>query len=61
MGVLFLDPLTFGLLLGLLTYVWLVWRGTFRRWFGRGEAWTVFAWPIPLLAILVPLLADGLL
>lgn len=61
MGVLFLDPLTLGLLLGLLAYVWLVWRGTFRRWFGRGEAWTVVAWPIPLLAIIVPLFADGLL
>lgn len=61
MGVLFLDPLALGLLLGLLTYVWLVWRGTFRRWFGRSEAWTVVAWPIPLLIILVPPLAGGLL
>lgn len=61
MAVLFLDPLALGLLLGLLAYVWLVWRGTFRRWFGRGEAWTVLAWPVPLLAIGIPPLAGGLL
>jgi hypothetical protein len=61
MAVLFLDPLALGLLLGLLVYVWLVWRGTLCRWFGRGEAWTVFAWPVPLLAIAVPPVAGGLL
>jgi hypothetical protein len=61
MAVLFLDPLALGLLLGLLVYVWLVWRGTVRRWFGRGEAWTVLAWPVPLLAIGVPPVAGGLL
>ena len=61
MAVLFLDPLALGLLFGLLVYVWLVWRGTFRRWFGRGEAWTMLAWPVPLLAIGVPPLAGGLL
>jgi hypothetical protein len=61
MAVLFLDPLALLLLLGLLVYVWLVWRGTVRRWFGRGEAWTVLAWPIPLLAIGVPPVAGGLL
>jgi hypothetical protein len=61
MAVLFLDPIALGSLLGLLGYVWLVWRGTFRRWFGRGEAWTVLAWPVPLLAIGVPPLAGGLL
>jgi len=61
MGLLFLDPLSLALLLGLLVYAWLVWRGTFRRWFGRAEAWTVLAWPVPLLAIGVPPLADGLL
>jgi hypothetical protein len=59
MSLLFLDPLALALLLGLLAYVWLVWRGTVRRWFGRGEAWTVLAWPIPLLAILVPPVAGG--
>jgi hypothetical protein len=61
MAVLFLDPLALGLLLGLLVYVWLVWRGTVRRWFGRPEAWTVLAWPVPLLAIGVPPVAGGLL
>lgn len=61
MAVLFLDPLALGLLFGLLVYVWLVWRGAFRRWFGRGEAWTVLAWPVPLLAIGVPPLSGGLL
>jgi hypothetical protein len=61
MAVLFLDPLALLLLLGLLVYVWLVWRGTVRRWFGRGEAWTVLAWPVPLLAIGVPPVAGGLL
>jgi hypothetical protein len=61
MAVLFLDPLALGLLLGLLVYVWLVWRGTVRRWFGREEAWTVLAWPVPLLAIGVPPVAGGLL
>jgi hypothetical protein len=61
MAVLFLDPLALLLLLGLLVYVWLVWRGTVRRWFGRGEAWTVLAWPVPLLAIGAPPVAGGLL
>ena len=61
MAVLFLDPLALALLLGLLVYLWLVWRGTVRRWFGRGEAWTVLAWPVPLLAILVPPVAGGVL
>jgi hypothetical protein len=61
MAVLFLDPLALALLLGLLVYVWLVWRGTIRRWFGRPDAWTVLAWPVPLLAIGVPPVAGGLL
>ncbi|MCA1781916.1 MAG: hypothetical protein LC679_07000 [Intrasporangiaceae bacterium] len=61
MAVLFLDPLALAVLVGLLVYVWLVWWGTFRRWFGRSEAWTVFAWPVPLLAIGVPLFSGGLL
>lgn len=61
MAVLFLDPIALALLLGLLVYVWLVWRGTVRRWFGHGEAWTVLAWPVPLLAIGVPPLAGGVL
>lgn len=54
MGMLFLDPVTLVLLLGLLVYVCLVWRGTVRRWFTRPGFWTVLAWPVPLLA-------DGLL
>lgn len=61
MAVLFLDPLALAVLLGLLVYVWLVWRGTFRRWFGRSEAWTVLVWPVPLLAIGVPPVAGGVL
>jgi hypothetical protein len=61
MAVLFLDPLALALLLGLLVYVWLVSRGTFRRWFGRSEAWTVLAWPVPLLVIGGPPVAGGLL
>lgn len=61
MAVLFLDPLALGLLLLLLVYVWLVWRGTLRRWFGRDDVWTVLAWPVPLLAIVVPPIAGGLL
>lgn len=61
MAVLFLDPLALLLLSGLLVYVCLVWRGSVSRWFGRGEAWTVLAWPIPLLTIGVPAIAGGLL
>ena len=61
MAVLFFDPLALMLLLGLVVYSWLVWRGTFRLWFGRRERWTVFAWPVPLLLLAVPLLAAGLL
>ncbi|MCA1783980.1 MAG: hypothetical protein LC679_17975 [Intrasporangiaceae bacterium] len=60
MGVLFLDPLALGLLLGLSVYVWLVWRGSYTRWFGRPDAWTIVAWPIPLLAIGVPPAAGSL-
>lgn len=61
MAVLFLDPLVLALLGGLLVYVWLVWRGTLHHWFGRGEGWTVLAWPVPLLAVVVPPVAGGLL
>jgi hypothetical protein len=61
MGLLFLDPLALTLLFGLLAYIWLVWRGTVRRWFGRSEAWTVLAWPVPLLAVLVPPIAGGVM
>lgn len=61
MGVLFLDPFALGLLLGLSVYVWLLWRGNFCRWFGRPDAWTVVAWPIPLLALGVPPAAGSLL
>lgn len=61
MAVLFLDPLALALLGGLLVYVWLVWRGTFQRWFGRPEGWTVLAWPVPLLAIALPPVAGAIL
>jgi hypothetical protein len=61
MAVLFFDPLALALLLGLVTYVWLVWRGTVRRWFGRPGGWTVVAWPVPLLAIAVPPIAGAIL
>lgn len=61
MAVLFLDPLAITLLLCLVVYVWLVWRGTLRLWFGRPDRWTVLAWPVPLLLLWVPLLAGGLL
>jgi hypothetical protein len=61
MAVLFLDPLVLALLLALVVYVWLVWRGRVRGWFGRPQAWTLLAWPVPLLAIAVPPLAGGLL
>jgi hypothetical protein len=56
-AVLFLDPLALGLLMGLLVYVWVVWRGSFRRWFGRNDGWTAFAWPLPAVAIGVPIVA----
>jgi hypothetical protein len=59
-AVLFLDPLALGLLVGLLVYVWVVWRGSFRRWFGRAEGWTVFAWPLPAVAVGVPVLAGAI-
>jgi hypothetical protein len=58
-AVLFLDPLALGLLVGLLVYVWVVWRGSFRRWFARPDGWTALAWPLPGVAIGVPVLAGG--
>lgn len=61
MGVLFLDPLTLGLLLVVIVHAWLVWRGVFRRWFGRPDAWTVVAWPLPLVMLAVPAAAGPLL
>jgi hypothetical protein len=61
MAVLFLHPLALALLVGLFAYAWLVWRGTLRCWFGRPEAWTVLAWPVPLLTIGVPPVAGALL
>jgi hypothetical protein len=60
-AVLFLDPLALGLLVGLLVYVWVVWRGSFRRWFGRPEGWTAFAWPFPAVLVGVPPLAGGIM
>lgn len=59
MAVLFLDPLALGLLVGLLVYVWVVWRGSFRRWLGRGDGWTALAWPLPAVAIGVPVFAGA--
>jgi hypothetical protein len=59
-AVLFLDPLALGLLVALLVYVWVVWRGSFRRWFGRSEGWTALAWPLPAAVIGVPVLAAAI-
>ena len=59
MWVLFLDPLMLTLLLGLLVYCWVVWRGGFRAWLGTGGWWTVVAWPLPLLVVLGPAVAGG--
>jgi hypothetical protein len=61
MAVLFLDPLALTLLLGLIVYVGAVWRGRYRRWFGRPERWTVVAWPFPLLVMATPAVAGGVL
>jgi hypothetical protein len=55
-AVLFLDPLVVAVLLGLAVYVVLVWRGSYRAWFGRPEPWTVVAWPGPVLLVAIPLL-----
>ncbi len=60
MAILFLDPLVLAGVLGVVVYVWLVWRGAFRRWFGRDEWWTIAAWPLPLVLLLVPLLVGVL-
>lgn len=59
MPVLFLDPLVLALLVALVIYVGLVWRGRFRRWLGRSAAWTVLAWPLPLLVLVVPVVAGA--
>jgi hypothetical protein len=61
MAILLLNPLALGVLLGLVGYAWLVWRGSVRRWFGRPERWTVLAWPAPVLVVLGPLIAAVLL
>jgi hypothetical protein len=58
-SVLFLDPLALGLLVGLVAYVWHVWRGGYRRWFGRADGWTVAAWPLPLVVMAVPAFAGA--
>lgn len=58
MGVLFLDPITLVAVLALGVYVWVLWRGHFRRWFGTGAPWSVVAWPLPVVLVLVPLVAD---
>ena len=60
MAVLFLDPLMLGLLACLCGYVALVWRGRFRAWFARPDVWTIIAWPVPLLVLLVPALAGAM-
>lgn len=59
LAMLFLDPLALSLLVGLLVYVWVVWRGTYRRWLGRGDGWTALAWPLPAVAIGVPVIAGA--
>lgn len=56
MPMLLFDPLVLGLLLGLIVYVWVVWRGSFRRWLGRDDGWTAVAWPFPLVLLVVPLI-----
>jgi hypothetical protein len=60
-GVLFLDPLLLGLLLVVVGYCGAVWFGRFSRWFGRPEAWTAVAWPLPALVMLTPVLGAGVL
>jgi hypothetical protein len=60
MAALFLDPLALTLLLVLVAYVWLVWQGAVRCWYGRTGWWTVLAWPVPLLAIAVPPVASAI-
>jgi hypothetical protein len=60
MAIFFLDPLVLAGVLGVVVYVRLVWRGTFRRWFGRDEWWTIAAWPLPLVLLAVPLLVGAL-
>jgi hypothetical protein len=57
--ILLLDPLVLMLLVGLLVYVWVVWRGSFRRWFGRDDHWTAVAWPLPLVAVGTPLVGGA--
>jgi hypothetical protein len=59
MWLLLLDPLVLLLLLAMLVYAVVVWRGAFRRWFGRPERWTVLAWPLPLAVLLTPLVAGA--
>jgi hypothetical protein len=60
-GVLFLDPTFLGLLLVVVGYGGVVWFGGFTRWFGRPEAWTAIAWPLPALLFLVPVLGAAVL
>ena len=57
MAVLFLDPLLLGIVVAIVIYSWLVWRGRFRRWFGQASPWVGLAWPGPLIALVVLLLA----
>jgi hypothetical protein len=61
MATLPLSPTVLGVLLGLVGYAWLVWRGNVRRWFGRPGGWTVVAWPAPVLVLLGPVIAAVLL
>lgn len=60
MAVLFLDPLVLATLCAVVVYCWLVWRGRLRFWFGRDALWTVLAWPIPLVTMVVLLVAGTL-
>ncbi len=58
MGVLLLDPATLVVVLTLGVYVWAVWRGHIHRWFGAPAFWSAVAWPLPIVAVLVPVVAD---
>ncbi len=57
MAVLFLDPLLLGIIVAIVVYAWLVWRGRFRLWFGQASPWVALAWPGPLVALVVLLVA----
>ncbi len=61
MGVLLLDPVALVVVGTLGVYVWVVWRGHFRRWFGIPALWSAVAWPFPVVVAVVPVIANVLL